>query len=87
MPEATPATNACLPRVLDALWSLGLPPTRVDYVFLTHVHLDHAGGAGAMVYALHCPELQAPFLAVWYVAGIALVVLAGALLGRFVLRW
>lgn len=46
-----------------------------------------AGGAGAMIYALHCPELQAPFLAVWYVAGIALVVLAGALLGRFVLRW
>ena len=49
MPEATPATNACLPRVLDALRSLGLPLTRVDYVFLTHVHLDHAGGAGAMM--------------------------------------
>ncbi len=43
------ATNACLPRVLDALRSLGLPLTRVDYVFLTHVHLDHAGGAGAMM--------------------------------------
>lgn len=46
-----------------------------------------AGGAAAAVYALHCPELQAPFLAVWYVAGIAAVVLAGALAGRFVLRW
>ena len=43
------ATNACLPRVLDALRSLELPPTCVDYVFLTHVHLDHAGGAGAMM--------------------------------------
>ena len=46
-----------------------------------------AGGAGAAVYALHCPELQAPFLAVWYVLGIALPVAAGALLGPRLLRW
>ena len=30
-----------------------------------------AGGAGAAVYALHCPELGAPFVAVWYVLGMA----------------
>lgn len=46
-----------------------------------------AGGAGAAVYALHCPELEAPFLAVWYVLGIALPVVAGALLGPRLLRW
>jgi len=46
-----------------------------------------AGGAGAAVYALHCPELQAPFLAVWYVLGIAIPVLAGALIGPRLLRW
>ena len=46
-----------------------------------------AGGAGAAVYALHCPELQAPFLAVWYVLGIALPVAVGALLGPRLLRW
>ena len=43
------ASNACLPRALEALQILGLSPASVDYVFLTHVHLDHAGGAGAMM--------------------------------------
>ncbi|MDR0701020.1 MAG: MBL fold metallo-hydrolase, partial [Azoarcus sp.] len=41
------AHNAALPRFLAALAQLGLTPEAVDYVFLTHVHLDHAGGAGA----------------------------------------
>jgi len=39
------------------------------------------------VYAFHCPELALPFLAIWYVAGMALPVVAGALLGPRVLRW
>lgn len=46
-----------------------------------------AGAVGASVYALHCPELAAPFLAVWYVLGILLPVAAGALIGPRVLRW
>ncbi|QRF55060.1 MULTISPECIES: DUF1109 domain-containing protein [Variovorax] len=46
-----------------------------------------AGGVGAAVYALHCMELTAPFLAVWYVSGIAVPVLVGALLGPRLLRW
>ena len=46
-----------------------------------------ASGAGAAVYALHCPELTAPFLAVWYVLGMAIPVIAGALLGPRLLRW
>lgn len=46
-----------------------------------------AGAAGAAVYALHCPELAAPFLAVWYVLGIGVPVTAGALLGPRLLRW
>jgi hydroxyacylglutathione hydrolase len=41
------AHNAALPRFLATLSQLGLAPEAVDYVFLTHVHLDHAGGAGA----------------------------------------
>lgn len=46
-----------------------------------------AGGAGAAVYALHCPELTAPFLAVWYVSGMTLPVVVGALMGPRFLRW
>ncbi|KWT65670.1 MULTISPECIES: DUF1109 domain-containing protein [unclassified Variovorax] len=46
-----------------------------------------SAGAGAAVYALHCQELAAPFLAIWYVIGMALPVGAGALIGRRLLRW
>ena len=46
-----------------------------------------AGAAAAAVYALHCPELAAPFLAIWYVIGMALPAIAGALLGPRLLRW
>jgi len=46
-----------------------------------------SAGAGAAVYALHCPELAAPFLAIWYVMGMALPMAAGALIGHRMLRW
>ncbi|MGH8259099.1 MAG: MBL fold metallo-hydrolase [Steroidobacteraceae bacterium] len=42
-------TNHSVPRLLAALESLGIARDAVDYVFLTHVHLDHAGGAGALL--------------------------------------
>lgn len=41
--------NDGVPRVLAGLRELGLGPEAVDYVFLTHVHLDHAGGAGVLL--------------------------------------
>jgi glyoxylase-like metal-dependent hydrolase (beta-lactamase superfamily II) len=40
------------PRLLAALDELGIPRENVDYLFLTHVHLDHAGGAGQLIQAL-----------------------------------
>ncbi len=43
--------NASLPRVLSFLDDLGIAVGSVDYVIPTHVHLDHAGGAGAMMRA------------------------------------
>ncbi|MGE0583397.1 MAG: MBL fold metallo-hydrolase [Steroidobacteraceae bacterium] len=45
-------TAHSVPHALDALAALGYGPGDVDYVILTHVHLDHAGGAGAFMRAL-----------------------------------
>lgn len=40
-----------LPNALAALERLDLSVEAVDYVILTHIHLDHAGGAGSMMAA------------------------------------
>ena len=45
-------TSHSLPAVLDSIAALGLTPDHVDWVVLTHIHLDHAGGAGALMHAL-----------------------------------
>lgn len=42
-------TNHSVPRLLAALDAQGLKPENVDWLILTHVHLDHAGGAGALM--------------------------------------
>jgi glyoxylase-like metal-dependent hydrolase (beta-lactamase superfamily II) len=42
-------TNFSVPRMLAALNDAGLTPTEVDWLILTHVHLDHAGGAGELM--------------------------------------
>jgi glyoxylase-like metal-dependent hydrolase (beta-lactamase superfamily II) len=47
-------TALTLPRLLAVIADLGLSPAHVDLVIPTHVHLDHAGGAGALMAA--CPN-------------------------------
>ena len=42
-------THHCVPRLLGALDYYGIPRAHVDYVIPTHVHLDHAGGAGELM--------------------------------------
>lgn len=42
-------SNHSVPQLLAALDVLGIARDAVDYVFLTHVHLDHAGGAGLLI--------------------------------------
>jgi hypothetical protein len=75
-----------LPLFASTLWALkGLAPTRLALAGASAGLLS--GALGALVYCLHCPESAAPFLAVWYVLGIAIPTLAGALLGPRLLRW
>ena len=68
------------------VWALrGLAPTRPR---LTGAVTGlAAGGMGAALYALHCPESGAAFVAIWYGLGILAASGAGALLGPRVLRW
>lgn len=45
-------TNYSVPLLLDALQQRDLDVADVDFVFLTHIHLDHAGGAGLLMQEL-----------------------------------
>ncbi|HET6725986.1 MAG TPA: MBL fold metallo-hydrolase [Gammaproteobacteria bacterium] len=45
-------TSLSLDRLLDGLERANVTPADVEYVFITHVHLDHAGGAGALMQRL-----------------------------------
>ncbi|MBI5921548.1 MAG: MBL fold metallo-hydrolase [Betaproteobacteria bacterium] len=46
------ATNSCAPRLMEVLGTLGLHPEQIDYIILTHIHLDHAGAAGKLMQLL-----------------------------------
>jgi hypothetical protein len=46
-----------------------------------------AGALGTLVYLLHCPELEAPFIAVWYVLGMLIPTGLGALIAPKLLVW
>ncbi len=49
-------TQHSVPHILATLAELGLGPDAVDYVIATHVHLDHAGAAGALLAC--CPNAR-----------------------------
>jgi glyoxylase-like metal-dependent hydrolase (beta-lactamase superfamily II) len=50
------ATNYAVPLVLEALALKGVRAADVEYVILTHIHLDHAGGAGLLLQ--HLPNAK-----------------------------
>jgi glyoxylase-like metal-dependent hydrolase (beta-lactamase superfamily II) len=52
--ESGPAST--LPALLGAVRALGRDPEEITHVLVTHVHLDHAGGAGALL--AHAPRAR-----------------------------
>ena len=75
-----------IPAFIGVFWAMkGLAPTRLAHAGAAGGLL--AGAIGAFVYAFHCPETAAPFLGIWYVAGMAIPAMVGALLGPRLLHW
>ena len=50
-------TNFSVPRLLATLQAIGLDRDAVDWVIPSHVHLDHAGGAGLLMRELPAARL------------------------------
>lgn len=75
-----------MPAFGALLWAMkGYAPTRPALAGAAAGLLSGAGGA--LVYALHCPEMEAPFLGIWYLLGILIPTALGAMLGPRLLRW
>lgn len=51
-------TSLSVPLLLETLGEMGVSREAVDYVMPTHVHLDHAGGAGALMRELPHAKLM-----------------------------
>lgn len=52
--ETGPTTSAV--TVLDGIKSIGVSPEDINYITVTHIHLDHAGGVGVL--AREMPQAQ-----------------------------
>ena len=75
-----------VPLLAALLWMLrGMAPTRPALAGASAGLM--AGSLASLVYSLHCTETAYAFVAVWYVAGIAVMAGVGALLGSRLLRW
>jgi len=74
------------PLLLAVWWAIrGLAPTRPVLAGAAAGLL--AGAGGALVYALFCVEMAAPFISIWYLLGMLIPAGLGAMLGPHLLRW
>jgi glyoxylase-like metal-dependent hydrolase (beta-lactamase superfamily II) len=50
------SSSPSIPYLLNGLKKLQLSPEDIQYIIVTHIHLDHAGGAGVLIQ--HCPNAK-----------------------------
>lgn len=75
-----------VPVFIATFWAIqGLAPTQLRLAGAAAGLFS--GAVGALVYCLHCPEMEAPFIGTWYLLGILIPTGVGALAGRILLRW
>ncbi|KHK65290.1 MULTISPECIES: DUF1109 domain-containing protein [Pseudomonas] len=75
-----------IPGFVAVFWALrGLAPTNLTLSGACGGLL--AGSMATIAYSFHCPEMQVTFWAVWYLLGMLVPTILGALLGRRWLRW
>jgi hypothetical protein len=75
-----------IPGFIAVFWALkGLAPTRLALTGAAGGLL--AGSTATLAYCLHCPEMGIPFWGAWYVLGMLLPAVVGAVLGPRLLRW
>lgn len=75
-----------VPAFISVFWALrGLAPTRLRLAGAAGGLL--AGATATLAYCLHCPEMGVSFWGVWYLLGMLVPSVLGALLGPRLLRW
>lgn len=75
-----------IPVFVAVAWAMrGMAPTRLHWAGAAAGFAS--GSMAALVYSIHCPELAAPFLGTWYIGGILIPAVIGALLGERLFRW
>lgn len=75
-----------VPGFVAVFWALrGLAPTRLAVSGAAGGLL--AGSTATLAYCLHCPEMGIPFWGAWYLLGMLVPTVIGALLGPRLLRW
>ena len=50
------SSSPSVPHILQGLKELDISPGEIKYVIVTHIHLDHSGGAGLLLE--HCPNAK-----------------------------
>ncbi|MEH7383900.1 MBL fold metallo-hydrolase [Bacillus sp. JJ1521] len=50
------SASPSIPYILEGLKDLEIHPSDVEYIIVTHIHLDHAGGAGLLLQ--YCPNAK-----------------------------